>query len=209
MKQKNEALKVLSDFFISLFVIAFFIWILFFCYTFISVWHDCNEMSQPSQQEFLRVRIFGNSTSNDGNTISAEISIIDTNGNEVAGIERSWMGNYLGVEFSEVEFNKKFFLFPTKVFGKDRIMETKPLTNKGTSLDKYYNENNQCMLLGFSSTYEERNKLYRIARFAAGKYLFPGFGHISSYSLDLSSCKMNTWYSIQRTEDGNLVILEI
>ena len=88
-------------------------------------------------------------------------------------------------------------------------MESKPLNNTGTNLEKYYNENNQCMLLGFGSTYEERNKLYRIAKFATGKYLLPGFGHISTYSLDLSSCKMNTWYTIQRTEDGNLVILEI
>lgn len=209
MKKHNEALKILADFFTSLFVIAFFIWILFFCYTFISVWKSCNEISQMPQQEFLRIRIFGTSTTHDGNTISAEFSIVDSNGNEIAAIERSWSGNYLGVEFSEVEFNQNYFLFPSKIYGKERIMENKPVRNKSTTLEKYYNENSQCMLLGFGSTYEERNMLYKIARFANGKYLFPGFGHISNYSLDLSGCKINTWYSIQRTAEGNLVILEI
>ena len=47
---------------------------------------------------------------------------------------------------------------------------------------KYYNENNQCMLLGFGSTYEERNRLYKISSFATGKYPFPGFGHVNNYS---------------------------
>lgn len=209
MKKQNQTWKILADFFTSLFLLAIFIWVLIFCFTFISVWKNCNEIYQPAQQEFLRIRIFGNSTSHDGNTISAEFSIVDTNGNEISAIERSWAGNYLGVEFSEIEFNQNYFLFPSKIYGKERIMESSPLHNTGTNLEKYYNENSQCMLLGFGSTYEDRNKLYKIARFATGKALFPGFGHVKKYSLDLSSCKMNTWYSIQRTEDGNLVIKEI
>ena len=121
MKKQNETTKVLGDFFVPLFGIAFFIWVLFFCFTFITVWHDCNEMYQPTQQEFLRVKIFGNSTTHDGNTISAEISIVDTNGNEIAAIERSWTGNYLGVEFAEVEFNDNYFLFPKKYTEKNGL----------------------------------------------------------------------------------------
>ena len=209
MKKRSEATVIILNFLSSVIGTLILIWVLFFCFTFVSVWKNCSEISQPAQQEFLRIRIFGSSSSPDGNTISAEFSIVDTNGNEIAAIERSWSGNYLGVEFAEVQFNQNYFLFPSKIFGKERIMETKAVHNKSTSLEKYYNENHQCMLLGFGSTYEERNKLYRIARFATGKYLFPGFGHISTYSLDLSSCKMNTWYSIQRTADGNLIILEI
>ena len=206
-KQKNW--KVISDFLTSLLGLCIIGWILFFCYTFFSVWKTCSELNQPAQEEFLRIRIYGASASSEGNTISAAFSIVDTNGNEIAAIERSWTGNYLAVEFAEVNFNDSYFLFPSRIYGKERIMENKALKNKSTSLEKYYNENQQCMLFGFGSSYSARNKLYKIARFATGKYYIPGFGHCRNYSLDLSSCKINTWYSIQRTWDGNLIIKEI
>ena len=209
MTKKDKSWNIILNFLTNLLVFAIFAWILFCSYTIFSVWKACSQINQPNQQEFLRIRIYGSSTSPDGNTISAAFSIVDTNGNEIAAIERSWAGNYLAVEFSEVQFNNSYFLFPSRIYGKERIMETKSVSNKSTSLEKYYNENRQCMLLGFGSTFSARNKLYVISRFATGKYLVPGFGHISNYSLDLSSCRMNTWYSIQRTIDGNLVILEI
>ena len=200
---------IIKEFLISVLFVLSLGWVLFTCYTFFSVWKACAEMYQPAEQEFLRIRIFGSSSSPDGNTISAEFSITDTNGNEIAAIERSWSGNYLAVEFSEVEFNHNYFLFPSKIYGKERIMQTKPQRNKSTILEKYYNENHQCMLLGFGSSFEERNKLYTISRFATGNYFVPSFGHVTTYSLDLSNCRINTWYSIHRTADGNLVISEI
>lgn len=200
---------IIKDFLFSLISMLFITWILFCAYTFFSVWKSCTQMYQPAEQEFLRIRIFGSSSSPDGNTISAEFSITDTNGNEIAAIERSWTGNYLAVEFSEVEFNDNYFLFPSKIYGKERIMQSKPQRNKSTLLEKYYNENHQCMLLGFGSSFEERNMLYKISRFATGNYLVPSFGHVTTYSLDLSNCRINTWYSIKRTADGNLVIVEI
>ena len=209
MKKRETTFEIISNFLTSLAGTLILIWILLCCFTFFSVWKACNESQQPPEQEFVRIRIFGSSSSPEGNTISAEFSIVDTNGNEIAAIERSWSGNYLAVEFSEVEFSGKYFLFPSKIYGKERIMQTKPLRNKSTTLEKYYDENHQCMLLGFGSTYEERNRLYKIARFANGNYLVPAFGHVVSYSLDLSNCKINTWYSIKRTANGNLVILEI
>ena len=209
MKKSNPTWIIISDFLSSLLGVLIILWVLFCCYSFFSVWNACSQISQPVQQEFLRIRIFGSSSSADGNTISAEFSIVDTNGNEIAAIERSWSGNYLGLEFSEVDFNGEYFLFPSQIYGKERIMESKPAKNKSTTLEKYYDENHQCMLLGFGSTFEERNKLYKIARFATNHFLVLSFGHVKSYSLDLSNCRINTWYSIQRTADGNLIILEI
>ena len=209
MQKQEKKWNIIADFLSSLAAVFIIAWILYGCLTFFSVWKACNELSQPTQEEFLRIRIYGSSASPDGNTISAAFSIVDTNGNEIAAIERSWAGNYLAVEFAEVNFNDSFYLFPSKIYGKERIMETKPLRNKSTSLEKYYDENRQCMLFGFGSTFSARNKLYKIARFATGKNFVPGFGHKRNYSVDLSSCKMNTWYSIQRTNDGNLIILEL
>ena len=209
--KKNDYItlkQVLTEFVTTL--IGFFVvcWLLFAIVIYFSVWHAAAELPVINQQEYLRVRIYGSSSSPDGNTISAAFSIVDTNGNEITAIERSWAGNYLGVEFAEVKIHDLYFLFPSKIYGKERIMETKPQRNKSTNLEKYYDENEQCMLYGFGSTYAERNNLYKIARFATGKYPVPAFGYITDYSLDLSSCKINTWYSIQRTADGNLVIVE-
>ena len=208
MKKKFETWKIITDFLTSLACIVFITWVLLFCYTFISVWKACSETAQIPQQEFVRIRIYGSSTTMEGNTISAEFSIVDTNGNEIAAIERSWSGNYLGIEFASLEFNNNIFLFPSRIYGKERIMENSVPKKRSTTLQKYYNENNQCMLLGFGSTYEERNRLYKISSFATGKYPFPGFGHVNNYSLDLSSCKIDTWYSIHRDSAGNLMVVE-
>lgn len=206
---KNQAWNVIKNFLSTLMVFIFMAWVLFSCYTFFSVWKSCNQINQSANQEFLRIRIFGSSSTTDGNTISAEFSVVDSNGNEIAAIERSWSGNYLAVEFAEVQFNNNYFVFPSRIYGKERIMQTRPLRNKSTSLEKYYDENFQCMLLGFGSSYEERNRLYKIARFATGKYPVPSFGHVTTYSIDLSSCRINNWYSIQREADGNLVVVEL
>ena len=208
-QNKIKTWDIIKSFFSTLVVFLLTTWVLFSCYTFFSVWKSCTQMTQPASQEFIRIRIFGSSSTAEGNTISADFSIVDSNGNEISAIERSWSGNYLAVEFAEVQFNNNYFVFPSKIYGKERIMQTKPMRNKSTSLEKYYDENFQCMLLGFGSSYEARNRLYKIARFATGKYLVPTFGHVTTYSIDLSSCHINNWYSIHRDSDGNLVVVEL
>ncbi|MBO4532362.1 MAG: hypothetical protein J5726_01500 [Treponema sp.] len=207
MEQKTSG--VLKDFFISLLSVLAIVYILFNIYTFYSVWRCSTNLVQPPQQEYIRLIIYGTSSTRDGNTISAAFSIVDTNGNEIARIERSWTGNYLAVEFAQSDFDGKSFLFPTNIYGKDRIMQSKPNGKKKTSLEKFYDDNKQCLLLGFGSSYEERNDLYKIARFTTRKVPVLSFGHISNYSIDLSECKINRYYSIQRTSDGRLIVVEL
>ena len=208
-KEYVSAKAVIKEFLVSLLGVLLLGWIVYAGIVYVSVWTASSQVYLNPQQEYLRVRIYGSSSSPEGNTISAAFSIVDTNGNEITAIERSWSGNYLAVEFAEADFSSSYYLFPSKIYGKERIMEAKPDRNKSTNLEKYYNENHQCMLLGFGSTFEERNNLYKIARFATKKLFVPGFGRISSYQIDLSGCKMNTWYSIQRTAEGDLIIQEI
>ena len=57
---------------------------------------------KDSQHEIMRIKIYGSSNSKDENFISGSFSIIDTNGNEIAVIERSWNGSYLVVEFCKI-----------------------------------------------------------------------------------------------------------
>lgn len=209
MKNRPDPKKVITDFIVSLLSFAAIVYILFNIYTLYSVWQASRSLNQIPQQEFIRLMVYGSSSSPDGNTISASFSIVDTNGNEIAKIERSWTGNYLAVEFAQVEFDGKAFLFPTSIYGKERIMQTNPAWKKKTSLEKFYDDNRQCLLLGFGSTFDERHELYKIARFATRKIPVLSFGRVSEYSMDLSSCKINRFYSIQRTTDGNLIVVEL
>ena len=206
IKQKN----VIGEFLLTILFLLFIMWICFVFIAYISVYHAASQIDQPNQQEYIRVHLYGSSSSPDGNTISASFSVVDTAGNEIAAIERSWSGNYLSVDFAETCFKDKFYIFPVRIYGKERILETKKDKHGGTLLEKYYNDNGQCLLLGYGSSLYERQLLYKIARFANKKLLVvPPFGHIAIYSVDLSECKNDVYYSIQILPDGKIVVREI
>lgn len=206
---KKQAKSIIQDFFASLFSFIILAFILFNSYTIYDVWQASQNLYEIPEQEYIRLIIYGSSSSPDGNTISAAFSIVDTNGNEIAKIERSWAGNYLAVDFAQSDFNQKSFLFPSGIYGKERIMQTKSSRYKKTTLEKFYDDNSQCLLLGFGSTYEDRKNLYKISRFANKKIPVLTFGRVSTYTLDLSDCKINRYYSIQRTSSGKLLVVEL
>ena len=209
MSNKNNS-NAIKEFLLSVLLILFLSWTVFVFATFLSVYHASNQLKQPTQQEYLRVRLYGSSSSSDGNTISAAFSIVDTAGNEIAAIERSWSGNYLSVDFVEATIKDKFFIFPVRIYGKERIMETKRDRHGGTLLEKYYDDNGQCLLLGYGSSLYERQELYKLSRFATKKLLVvPTLGHTTTYSIDLSECKTDVYYSIQILSDGKIVVQEI
>lgn len=199
----------IKDFIISAAAMFVIIWTITVCLTIISVNHAESCLPQITQHELLRFKIYGSSSSPDGNTISAAFSIVDSNGNELAAIERSWTGNYLTLEFAEACVNGRYFLFPSRIYGKERIIQTRKDRNKGTMLEKYYDDNHQCLLLGFGSTLEQRQYLYKIAKFATGCLFIPHFGMVTPYSLDLSECKIEVFYSVERTPDGKIYIREL
>lgn len=167
------------------------------------------KIDDNNNQEYLRVMIYGSSATPEGNTVSGTFSIIDSNGNEIATIERSWSGAYLAVEFVQIYLNGRYYIFPSKIYGKNRIIEDRKERKKGIALEKYYNDYGQCMLLGFGSSLEERKNLYKIAIFATKKYHFLTFGHTSKYTIDLSACKTNRYYTIACNNKGNLELKEI
>ena len=209
MSQRTKASEI-KEFLINLVFVIFCCWVLFFFVSYLSVLKAASEIRQPEQQEFIRVRLYGSSSSPDGNTVSAAFSIVDTAGNEIAAIERSWSGNYLSVDFVETSIRDKYFIFPVSIYGKQRILETKKDKHGGTLLEKYYDDNGQCLLLGYGSSLYERQALYKIARFAMNRFLIiPRFGHTTTYSVDLSECKTDVYYSIQILPDGRIVVMEI
>lgn len=156
--------------------------------------------------EFLQLKIFGSSTTDEVNTISAHFSILDSSGNTITEIERSWNGNYLAIEFNQSEINGKYFIFPSKIFAKNRIIEGQGFNKNGISLEKYYDENNRCILLGRGYTKKDRENLYYISRFTNRQYLVPSFGMVNKYVLDLSDCDPDVLYSVSCDRKGKLTL---
>ena len=199
MKKPNYFVKLFSP----LLTLAGIIYIVFFCWVYLSCWNAATTLSSNIPQEFLRIKIYGTSSDN---TVSGTFSIIDSNGNEIAVIERSWSGSYLSVEFSCISVSGKHFIFPARIYGKNHIIEERRERSKGTLLEKYYDDYGQCMLLGYGSSLNQRKKLYKIAAYATGKYKIPGFGLIRRFSIDLSNCKPDRYYSISFDENGQSFI---
>ena len=205
-----------SNYFIKLFspliTLAVIIYIIFTCWSYLACWNAAVSLPSNIPQEFLRVKIYGTSsdtTDTADSTVSGTFSIIDTNGNEIAVIERSWSGSYLAVEFARVGVNGKYFIFPSRIYGKNKIIEERRERFHGTLLEKYYDDYGQCMLLGYGSTLRERKLLYKIAAFATGKYKVPSFALVTRFSIDLSGCRPDRYYSIRFNEAGSIVVEEL
>ncbi len=216
MKNSNSFIR----FFSPLITIIIVVYVVFTCWSYLSCWNAAFSLPSNVPQEFLRIKIYGSSynseTGSDGNvmgvvsgTISGSFSIIDSNGNEIAVIERSWSGSYLAVEFARVSIDSKNFIFPSRIYGKNQIIEVKRERTHGTLLEKYYDDYGQCMLLGYGSSLQQRKKLYKISSFATGKYKIPTFGLASHFSIDLSGCKPDRYYSISFNKDGVCQVEEI
>ena len=204
MKRQNYFIKLFSP------VIIFFIilYVVFTCWSYLSCWNAAASLPSNVPQEFLRIKIYGSSYDSEF-TVSGTFSVIDSNGNEIAVIERSWSGSYLAVEFARVYADGKYFVFPSRIYGKDRITEVRRERSHGSLLEKYYDDYGQCMLLGYGSSLRQRKLLYKIAAFATGKYKVPGFGLSSRFSIDLSNCRPDKYYSIRFNEDGSYAVEEL
>ena len=205
-KKANLSFQVIS----SLLLIFIILYLLFSVFIFIKAYTAAYSIRDlQNSHEIMRVKIYGSSYSSEGDTVSASISIIDSNGNEISTVERSWSGSYLGLVFAKISLYDKSFVFPMTVFGKSRIYQEAPSRFKGTHLEKYYNDFRQCMLLGHGSSNEERCKLYWLSAFATNKYLIPQFGLVNYISLDLSGCKSEVYYSVIFEANGNISLVEI
>lgn len=202
MKNSNSFIKL----FTPLVTLAIVVYVVFTCWAYLACWTSAAALPSNVPQEFLRIKIYG---SGSDETVSGTFAIIDSNGNEIAVIERSWSGSYLAVEFARVGIEGKYFIFPSRIYGKNRIVEERRERSHGTTLEKYYDDYGQCMLLGYGSSLKQRKQLYRIASFATGKYTIPVFGLATRFSIDLSACRPNRYYSISFSADGDYVVEEL
>lgn len=207
MTQKKRSSKIISAL-VNFFILLIVFYIIFNFVAFFKCIISFSEIPDTSSCEYLRIKLYGSSSSDEGNTVSATFSIIDTNGNEIAVIERSWKGNYLCVEFEKATYKYKSVMFPSKIYGKEKIYEENK-NRRGTTLEKYYNDNSQCMLLGYGSTLKQRKALYNISVIATHKYPFYDFAISKNIVIDLSLCKNDVYYSIVQNSRGELELQEL
>lgn len=205
MNEKNKILK----FFGWILVFASIVYILLNCYVYLVAFSSSHQLNLNQEKELLRIKIYGSSDTGEGSTVSGTFAIIDSNGNEIAVIERSWSGAYLAVDFVQVNLNGKNYIFPSRIFGKQRIIEVRKERKSGIFLEKYYNDYRQSMLLGYGSTLKDRRNLYNISLLANKNIPILNLGTTTIHTMDLSDCKTNTFYSISFTREGRFLIQEI
>lgn len=204
MKQKSVSigiiiLNLVFSFFIFYFI-SNFIW-LFCCLNY------SNSIYLPDNYEIMRIKIYGSSDFSTNETVSANISILNTDEVECAVIERSWSGTSIAIDcFS---FNNKFF-FPKKIYGTNYDSEKGKFSSgrKGTLLTPYYLENNKCILLGFGFSDNQMENLHSIVKYSLSK--FSSFLGVFSKKviIDLSRCEIGKIYSVIVNPNGNIILLE-
>lgn len=205
MKKKKYILSII----ISIFVTIVIAYVLLTVSSYLLCLNTVKQLPAIKKQEFLRVKVYGSTYSETGNTISAIFSLMDSSENEIATIERSWSGSYLAVEFAEVKIQDKIYTFPSKIYSKNKIIQEKEEVKRGTNLEKYYNFNNQCMLFTKGYTVEDRRNFYRLSKYATEKYPLFNLGQIRTYSVDLSNCKPYKYYSVWADSKGKVYVSEI
>lgn len=199
MKIKNKFLFFIFSFFTILLALL----IIINTFTLIRSYLTYPKLSSDSHQ-ILRVIFYGSSESFEGTTVSANISLLDRSGMEIARIERSWPDSFLAVDFSSAEFGDSLFFFPEKIYGTDSVinMNNFKIGKKGTNLIHYYIENGECM---FGRNKTERKYLYSMASFALNPLAKFMNGLSNKYTVNLSECKSGIYYGIF-AENGLLTL---
>ncbi|MGP1458090.1 MAG: hypothetical protein ACTTKL_02120 [Treponema sp.] len=142
--------------------------------------------------------------------VSAAISILDTDGDECAVIERSWRGNFLTADFICASFSEKKLYFPKRIYGAKSLYSADFSSKKGkrgTNLFPYYNQNSFCLLIGKSRPSTERKALRTIASFAFSPAAVFVSGFVQKTSLNLTDLENGKYYGVF-VEQGNLIVRE-
>lgn len=202
MKEKKYAFTFI------LFNAAFSFFIIFFIVNairFAGCFSAAENVLQTDSQ-IMRIKLYNSGDE----SVSAVVSILDTDGSDCAVIERSWHGTFLAADFMCASFSGKNFYFPKQIYGLSNISAANStrLTggSRGTYLFPYYNENSLCLLAGKSRPASEK-ALYKISSFAFNPAAAVAAGFVSKISVNLAGLENGKYYGIF-TENGNLVLRE-
>lgn len=190
-----------KSFFFSLFILILSILIVWNVFSFLFGYFSYSRVT-PDNHQILRIILFGSSENPEGDTVSANITLLDRGGNDFAVIERSWPKEFLAVDFADVDFKGHNYYFPEKIYGTNSVVSRNSLIKRkqGTNLVPYYMENGICL---FGVTEKEQKNLYKLARFAFSPLSFILCGISKRYTVNLSLCSPGIYYGIY-VENGKL-----
>ena len=138
----------------SLFIIFFIVNVIRFAECF-----SAAENIFQTDSQIMRIKLYNSGDE----SVSAVVSILDTDGSDCAVIERSWHGTFLAVDFICASFSGKFFYFPKQIYGLPNIssLNSSRITSgsRGTYLFPYYNENSLCLLAGKLRPFSEKKSI--------------------------------------------------
>lgn len=143
--------------------------------------------------------------------ISASVSILDTDGEVLAVIERSWHGSFLSVECICASFSENKLYFPKRIYGAKTeypsLADMGKRSGRGTALFRYYNRDGACLLFGKSRPAFERSSVHKIAFFAFSPASFAVPRFVQKTSVNLSGLESGKYYGVF-VEKGVLVVKE-
>ena len=194
----------LDIFLVFIFLVLFFNSILFF---------KCrNEVvNLPDTSNYImRIHFYGSTEINNTNTVSANISLLDTSNTEIAVIERSWNGTFIDIDFTTVSFANKTYFFPQKIYGTNSVnSKYNPFTpKKGSNLFPYYVENKNCLLFSSGFSYEQKKSLYNLAVFSTSPIAFFMPSVSKKITVNLSNCQGGKTYGLYKDNSGKLFLRE-
>ncbi|MCR5290753.1 MAG: hypothetical protein K6E51_12240 [Treponema sp.] len=196
MKKNSEVvISFLSTVFLGIFLLSFGVVTVqfFLCFG------AAKSLPVSFRYVVMRVVVYGRGVDGGNDTISARVSLLNTEETEIAVIERSWKGDTLYIDFAGAEFSGRVVHFPVSIHSNQR--------SEGTRLDPYYIDRHQCLL--FSSDFDKRQQkqLYHLAQYSLGqaRRIYNSFAR--QYTLDLSQCASGQYYSVVAGFDGTLLLV--
>lgn len=165
-------------------------------------------LSFPNDLPIMQVIFYGKSEDLGMNTLSARISILDSSGNDVSVIERSWKNDGIEIFFKKTDFSGFSFYFPKHIYGKnyDSFTNSWKIESGGTNLIPYYMENKKCLLYNPIEKNKLSEELFKTADFSLNRFSVFSNKYTSDVVIDLSKCEHGKVYSIVINKSGNLVL---
>ena len=177
---------------------------LFFFIQFMFCFVSAKNIPGINNYPLVRVMVYGSSYEQDRYTVSARISLLDSDSTEFAVIERSWKGTSLSILFLGASFSEKTVWFPFCVSGNDAAEGVFNIGRKGTKLSPYYNENGLCLLFGSRNTEKLQRSLMHLFAYAAISRFRPSSKHSVQKEINLAECENGANYTIYTDFTGTL-----
>lgn len=150
--------------------------------------------------DYVHVLVYGSSE----NSVSATLTLYDTDGTEVSRMERSWNASHISIDYVIVGLSGKTAAFPFSVYGEKKA----PLRNN-RNLYRYVVQEGKCLLAGPSLGEEASKNWADVAKFAFSPASQIFASSVDYTTINLAGCEPGKEYSIITDRFGNLTLVPV